>query len=37
MDLGLDITVVRIIGAVIVLLGVAGWYYAVKNRSDLQD
>ncbi len=31
MSLNLDINVVRLIGAVIVLMGIGGWWYAVKN------
>lgn len=33
MSLDLDIGVVRAIGAVIVLLGVAGWWYAVNKMK----
>ena len=31
MSLNLDLTTIRIIGAVIVILGIGGWWYAVKN------
>jgi hypothetical protein len=34
MSLDLDIGVVRAIGVVIVLLGIGGWWYAVKNLRD---
>jgi hypothetical protein len=37
MSLNLDIGVVRAIGVVIVLLGIGGWWYAVKylrNRDS---
>lgn len=35
MSLNLDLGVVRAIGAFIVLLGIGGWWYAVKNlRKD---
>lgn len=33
MSLNLDIATVRIIGAVIVIIGIAIWWYAVKNYS----
>ena len=33
MSLNLDIAVVRTIGAVIVLLGVAGWWYVVTKMK----
>ena len=33
MDLGLDIGVVRLIGAVIVAAGLAGWWYAAKKMK----
>ena len=33
MSLNLDVATVRIIGAVIVLIGVGIWWYAVKNLS----
>ncbi len=31
MSLNLDIAVVRAIGAVIVIAGIAGWWYAIKT------
>ncbi len=34
MDLNLDIGVVRTIGAVIVLIGVYGWWYLVKKMNS---
>ena len=34
MSLNLGIATVRIIGAVIVLIGVGVWWYAVKNLSN---